>query len=115
MNTHARAFIFTICLSLLSQVSSQNWQYARLTTNIIAGRIVASWTSPTEKVTAEAGILVLAERVMGRLISDTDDAFIVFMNYLGRQGWELVWVDTSGKKKDYLFKRLEPSARFTID
>ena len=115
MKAHARAFIFVICLSLFGQISAQNWQYARLTTNIVGGRIIASWTSPTEKVTAEAGILVLAERIMGQLISDTDDAFIVFMNYLGRQGWELIWVDTNGKKKDYLFKRLEPSARFTTE
>lgn len=98
-----------LCLGL---TQAQNWQYARLTTNIVGGKIVASWTSPTEKVAAEAGILFLAERVMGRLISDTDDAFIVFMNYLGQRGWELVWVDTNNKKKDYFFKRVEPSVVF---
>ena len=113
MNAFVRSLVLIFLLSILTTVTAQNWQYARLTTNIVGGGIVASWTSPTEKVTAEAGILVLAERIMGQLISDTDDAFIVFMNYLGQQGWELVWVDTNGKKKDYLFKRLEPSVLIT--
>lgn len=97
---------------VLTWAHAQNWQYARLTTNIVGGKVVSSWTSPTEKVAAEAGILFLAEKVMGRLISDTDDAFIVFMNYLGQHGWELAWVDSNNKKKDYYFKRLEPSVVF---
>lgn len=103
------ALVFVL---LFGSAQAQDWQYARLTTNIVGGRLVASWTSPTEKVTAEAGILFLAEKVMGQLISDTDDAFIVFMNYLGQRGWELVWVDTNDKKKDFFFKRLEPSVVF---
>ena len=49
--------------------------------------------------------MVLAEKIMGTLISDTDDAFIIFLNYVGDQGWELIQVRDIDRRTEYLFKQ----------
>jgi|GEM_PF-4179818 len=91
---------------LTARAQSESWQYARLTLATVNGNLRASWVGPDDKAFVQGGILPLAERVMGKAISDTDDAFIVFLNFLGQGGWELTVVleDASGKR-DFLFKR----------
>ena len=45
---------------------------------------------------------------MGRLVPDTQDVTIALFNFLGEQGWELVWVSRESPRTDYLFKRPAP-------
>lgn len=103
----------TLSLSFLVNASlsanAQSWEYARLTTTTVGGSLVASWNSSEESLSLSGGLLPLAERLMGRLVPDTQDVTIVLFNFLGEQGWELVWVSQESPRTDYLFKRSVPS------
>ena len=83
----------------------ETWNYAKLSTFISQGELQANWVTDEGLVTATGGVLVLAEKIMGTLISDTDDAFIIFLNYVGDQGWELIQVRDVDRRTEYLFKQ----------
>ncbi len=85
---------------------NDQWEYAQFSTFSWQGELRAEWTTNEETVLATGGVLPLAEKVMGRLISDTDNAFIVWFNYLGSKGWELISIrDVRENSTLYLFKR----------
>ncbi len=90
-----------------TNADSQGWQYAKLSTFSHSGELQATWTTGDGVIPATGGVLVLAEKIMGTLISDTDDAFIIFFDYLGMQGWELVQIRDVDRRTEYWFKRIQ--------
>jgi len=88
------------------EVQQEVWQYAKLSTFSHSGELQATWTTGDGVIPATGGVLVLAEKIMGILISDTDDAFIIFFDHLGKQGWELQQIRTVDKRTEYWFKRI---------
>ena len=87
----------------------ETWNYAKLSTFISQGELQANWVTDEGIIPATGGVLVLAEKIMGTLISDTDDAFIIFLNYVGDQGWELIQVRDVDRRTEYLFKQRNSS------
>ena len=98
-------FVFGLFFSAALAENDQ-WEYAQFSTFSWQGELRAEWITSDDKVSATGGVLPLAEKVMGQLISDTDNAFIVWFNYLGSKGWELVSVrEVRQDSTLYLFKR----------
>ncbi len=103
--------VLTFTLLLQSAwANSDQWEYAQFSTFSWQGELRAEWITSEGKTSAIGGVLPLAEKVMGQLISDTDNAFIVWFNYLGSKGWELINVrDVRENSTLYLFKRKKGS------
>ena len=102
-------FIFALFLPS-AWANSDQWEYAQFSTFSWQGELRAEWITSEGKTSAIGGVLPLAEKVMGQLISDTDNAFIVWFNYLGSEGWELISVrDVRETSTLYLFKRKKGS------
>ena len=98
-------FVFSLFLSA-AWAENDQWEYAQFSTFSWQGELRAEWTTNEKTVLVTGGVLPLAEKVMGKLISDTDNAFIVWFNHLGSKGWELMSVrDVKEGSIQYLFKR----------
>ena len=87
----------------------ETWNYAKLSTFTSQGELQATWVTDEGIIRATGGVLDLAQNIMGTLISDTDDAFIIFLNYLGDEGWELIQVRDVDRRTEYLFKQRSSS------
>lgn len=83
----------------------ETWNYAKLSTFVSQGELQATWVTDDGIIPATGGVLDLAQKIMGTLISDTDDTFIIFFNYLGDQGWELMQIRDVDRRTEYWFKQ----------
>lgn len=86
-------------------VTPEYWNYAKLSTFTSQGELQATWVTDEGITRATGGVLDLVQTIMGTLVSDTDDSFIIFFNYLGEQGWELVQIRDVDKRTEYYFKQ----------
>lgn len=87
------------------------WRHGRLTVAEVGGRLVASWTTADERLLAQGGVLPLAERLLGRLVLDTEDAWVALLDGLGARGWELVAssVGPDGRRDLWFRRPLDPA------
>ena len=99
----------TAVQSTALQSNIEKWNYAKLSIFTSQGQLQARWVTDEGITTATSGLLDLAQKIMGTLISDTDDSFIIFFNYLGNQGWELIQVRDIDRRSEYLFKQRDVS------
>lgn len=101
--------LLAVIISLLlaeARAEDAQWEYAQFATFSWQGKLHAEWTTGDKQVLVAGGVLPLAEKVMKEHLSDSDNAFIIWFNYLGSEGWELINVrDVRQDSTQYLFKR----------
>jgi len=89
----------------LQKATLETWNYAKLSTFTSQGVLQATWVTDEGITRATGGVLDLVQTIMGTLVSDTDDSFIIFFNYLGEQGWELIQIRDVDRRTEYYFKQ----------
>jgi len=94
-----RKLLIVVTLLLASAASAQSWQYGTL----VIGSTQVSWFAPGEDYSAP-DMRGLATHLITASESQpaTNGALAAALNALGREGWELVTISSTGV---YVFRR----------